>query len=154
MTPKHTNHIKVPVTLPSSFLHTPTLRLEIIKLSQTVGVISCYLVYKLGIIKETCCQQNRTADVFIWSKYDRTTTLRLDSPSQIKQEMHSCVRQQIVMPVCFSVALCLSGLKEADQSCISREEARGVDGGSLFFFKGLMLIPCLYLQPPTDMHKH
>lgn len=54
MTPKHTNHIKVPVTL--SLTHPPTLRLEIIKLSQTVGVISGYLVYKLGIIRETCCQ--------------------------------------------------------------------------------------------------
>lgn len=55
MTPKHTNHIKVPVML--SLSHTSTLRLEIIKLSQTVGgVISGYLVYKLGIIKETCCQ--------------------------------------------------------------------------------------------------
>lgn len=36
--------------------HTPTLGLQIIKLSQTVAVISGYLVYKLGIIKETCCQ--------------------------------------------------------------------------------------------------
>lgn len=97
---------------------------------------------------------NRTADIFIWSKYDRTTMLCLDLQSQIKPGMNSCVGEQIVMPVCFSVALCLTGLKEADQSCISREEAGGVDDGSLFFFKGLMLIPCLYLQPPTDMHKH
>lgn len=77
---------------------------------------------------------NRTADIFIWSKYDSTTMLRLDLQSQMEPGLNSCVREQIVMPACFSVALCLTGLKEADQSCISREEAGGVDDGSLGFF--------------------
>lgn len=100
MTPKHTNHIKVPVTLPGSLSHTATLRLEIIKLSQTVGVISGYLVYKLGIIKETCCQ-TEAADIFIWPKYDSIPIPSLDLQRQIKLGMNSGVGGQIVMPVCF-----------------------------------------------------
>lgn len=61
--------MRSPVTL--SLSHTPTPRLEIIKLSQTVGVIRGYLVYKLGIIKEDMLP-NRAADIFIWPKYDST----------------------------------------------------------------------------------
>lgn len=50
------------------------------------------------------------------------------------------------MPVCFSPALCLGGLKEAGQSCICREGRR-----LSIFFKGLNAHP-LFISTATNRH--
>lgn len=96
---------------------------------------------------------NRAADIFIWPEYDSARILCLDLRRQMEQGMNSGVGEQIVMPVCFLPLCRLAGLKGADRGCISREEAGGVVDGSLSFFKGLMLIPCLYLQTCMNINE-
>lgn len=139
--------------------HTPTLGLQIIKLSQTVGVISGYLVYKLGIIKETCCQTE--PDIVIMAQI-----WQLPVPAftdQMDLGMNCSVGKQIEMLQYLKVFQSLPvsfGWRKGDKSCIWNKDPMESMAAVFFFLsfflscKGLMFIPCLYLQAPTDMHKH